>query len=250
MHPLLEHPEFRAGVRDMGEVVPGIAAWGLMTGVAMIKSGMSLVEVLLMGVLVYAGSSQLAAIPLVVAGAPVWVVLATAFCVNLRFVVFSAQLRPYVMHQALWRRALSGYLVTDLNYVLLTRRFPQAGSEPAALQAQDAYWAGMGATGWLSWVVPSLLGMALANSIPPSWGLGFAGTLALVGILCSLAGSRLQVVSAGIAGAAAVATFALPLRLNILVGIAAALAICLLLDRSRSTQDDALRANLGRDEAG
>ena len=58
MKRLFKHPEFRAGVSDMAAVAPGIAAWGLMTGVAMIKSGMSLIEVLLMAVLVFAGSSQ------------------------------------------------------------------------------------------------------------------------------------------------------------------------------------------------
>ena len=228
---LFRHPEFRAGASDMASVAPGIAAWGLMTGVAMVKSGMSLIEVLLMGVLVFAGSSQLAALPLIVAGAPMWVVLATAFCVNLRFMVFSAHLRPYVMHQSIWRRMVSGYVMADLSYVLFTRRFPHPATDPVGIAAQDAYWAGNCGTGWVSWVGASLLGIALANSIPLSWGLGFAGILALLGITCSLARTRLRVVSAGIAGAAAVASFALPFKLNILVAIAAAVAACLMLEK-------------------
>ena len=75
------------------------------------------------------------------------------------------------------------------------------------------------------------LGIALANAIPTAWGLGFAGILALVGVMCSLVSSRMRVVSAGIAGTAAVAAFALPLKLNILVAIAAAVAVCLMLER-------------------
>ena len=71
----------------------------------------------------------------------------------------------------------------------------------------------------------------MANAIPLAWGLGFAGILALLGILCSLATTRLRGVAAGVAGAAAVAAFALPLKLNILVGIAAAVAVCLMLDK-------------------
>jgi predicted branched-subunit amino acid permease len=228
---LFNHPDFRAGVSDMAAVAPGIAAWGLMTGVAMIKSGMSLIEVLLMAILVFAGSSQLAALPLIVAGAPMWVILATSFCVNLRFMVFSAHLRPYVMHQGLWKRLGFGYLMADLNYVLFTRRFPHPGTDSAVIEAQEAYWIGNCAIAWISWVGSSLLGIALANSIPLSWGLGFAGILALLGIMCSLATTRLRAVSAGIAGAAAVATFALPLKLNILVAIAAAVAVCLLLEK-------------------
>lgn len=235
---LLRHPEFRRGVRDMAPVAAGTAAWGLMTGVAMVKSGMSLFEAVLMGVVVFAGSSQLAAVPLILAGAPMWVILATAVCVNLRFVVFSAHLRPYLMHQPLWRRLVSGYFTADLSYVMFTNRHPHPvpPGDVAALLAQEAYLAGNCAVTWVSWVVPSLLGIALANAIPLHWGLGFAGILALLGILCSLASSSLRVVSAGVAGAAAVAAFALPLKLNILVAIAAGVAICLMLEKPSAPQ--------------
>lgn len=218
-------------MRAMASIAPGIMAWGLMTGVTMVKAGMSLPELLLMAVLVFAGSSQLAAVPLIAAAAPMWVILATAFCVNLRFIVFSAHLRPYVMHQPLWRRVLSGYLMADLNYVLFIQRYPAPGTTAAEIDAQDAYWLGNCVTGWLSWVSASLVGIALANSIPVAWGLGFAGILALLGILCALGTTRFRAVSAGVAGTAAVAAFALPLKLNILVAIAAAVACCMLMDR-------------------
>lgn len=224
------HPEFRQGALDSLAAAPGLAAWGLMTGVAMVKSGMSMLEALLMSVIVFAGSSQLAAIPLLMVAAPMWVILATGFCVNLRFVVFSAHMRPYVMHLPLWQRLLTGYLTADLSYVLFTKRFPHVGQNAAELHAQQAYLAGNCGVNWLAWVGCSVLGVVLANFIPTAWGLGFAGILALLGILCSLASSRLRVVSAGVAGAAAVAAFALPFKLNILVAIAAAVALCLILD--------------------
>jgi predicted branched-subunit amino acid permease len=226
------HPEFRQGVLDSLGVAPGIAAWGLMTGVAMMKSGMSTLEALLMSVTVFAGSSQLAAIPLLTAGAPMWVVLATGFCVNLRFVVFSAHLRPYMMHLPVLQRLATGYLTTDLSYVLFTRRYPEHGGNSAQLQAQQAYLAGNCGISWVAWVGCSVIGVVLANWIPTEWGLGFAGILALLGILCSLASSRMRLVSAGVAGAAAVAAFALPFKLNILVAIAAAVALCLTLEKA------------------
>jgi predicted branched-subunit amino acid permease len=226
------HPEFRQGALDSLAVAPGLAAWGLMTGVAMMKSGMSTFESLLMGVIVFAGSSQLAAIPLLTAGAPLWVVLATGFCVNLRFVVFSAHMRPYVMHLPLWQRLVTGYLTADLSYVMFTKRFPHHGGDAAMLRSQQAYLAGNSGVNWVAWVGCSVLGVVLANFIPTNWGLGFAGILALLGILCSLASSKLRLVSAGVAGAAAVAAFALPFKLNILVAIAAAVALCLILENS------------------
>lgn len=226
------HPEFRRGFADMAGVAPGIAAWGLMTGVAMVKSGMGTVEALFMALTVFAGSSQLAATPLLLAGAPMWVILATAFCVNLRFVVFSAHMRPYLMHLPRWQRLVTGYFTADLTYVLFVKRFAKPATSDADRAAQIAYLAGNGGINWFSWTSCSVLGVVLANFIPTQWGLGFAGILALVGMLCSLATSRLRWVSAGIAGAAAVAVFALPLKLNILVAIAAAVAVCLMLEKA------------------
>ena len=229
---MFRHPAFGAGIRDMLVVCAGLAAWGVMTGVAMVKSGMHLVEVLMMATLVFAGSSQLAALPLMVAGAPMWVVLAAAFCVNLRFVVFSAHLRPYAMHRRFAMRVLGGYLMADVNYGLFTRRFPEPSGDPVVIEAQDAYWFGLGITSWAGWTGASLAGVALGDAVPLAWGLGFAGILALLSILCALTSTPLRAVSAGVAGVAAVAAYALPLRLNIVVAIATAVAVCLLLETS------------------
>jgi predicted branched-subunit amino acid permease len=229
---LRRHPEFRTGMRDMAPQAPGIAAWGLMTGVAMLQSGLSVTEAVAMTVLVFAGSSQLAALPLLVAGAPAWVILATGFCVNLRFVVFSLHLRPYLVPLPRWRRLTHGYLTADLSYVLFTRRFPQPASDPAGILAQEAYLAGNCFLNWCSWVGCSLLGVALANFIPTRWGLGFAGILCLVGVLCSLASTRLRIVAAAVAGATATVAYALPFKLNIVLAIGVAVLLCLLVQRA------------------
>ena len=228
----LGHPQFREGVVDMSSVAVGIAAWGLMTGVTMVKAGLGTLEALLMSVLVFAGSAQLSAIPLLAAGAPMWVILATAICVNLRFVVFSAHMRPYLIHLPRADRLLLGYLCGDLSYVMFVKRFPKHDVDAQERVGQIAYLLGNTSLNWFAWVGASVLGVVLANFIPTHWGLGFAGILALTGLLCSLASSRLRAISAIVAAAAAVACFALPLRLNILAAISAAVVVCLLLEKT------------------
>lgn len=227
------HSEFRIGASEMWPQAPGMAAWGLMTGVAMAKSGMSLFESLLMTLTVFAGSSQLAATPLLIAGAPAWVVLATAFCVNLRFMVFSLHLRPYLMHLPWLERVSHGYLTTDLTYVMFTRRFAHPGDTPEAHRAQEAYLAGSNSACWVSWMPASVAGVVLANFIPTAWGLGFAGILCLIGILCSLASTRLRVMSAAVAATAAIVAYNLPFKLNIVVAIAVAVLACMSAEKLR-----------------
>lgn len=236
---LRRHPEFRQGALEMWPQAPGIAAWGLMTGVAMIKSGMSLTESLAMALFVFAGSSQLASIPLIVAGAPLWVIWATGFCVNLRFVVFSLHLRDYMAHLPRWRRLVNGYLTADMTYVMFTRRHPRPATDADGRRGQEAYLAGSAMVNWVSWMLPSLLGIVLAHLIPQHWGLGFAGTLSLIGIMCSLASTRLRLAAAAIAGGVAIAAFALPLRLNIVVAIGAAVLLSLSLEKLRPARQEA-----------
>jgi predicted branched-subunit amino acid permease len=225
---LVRHPEFRRGFGDTIAPSLGIAAWGLVTGVAMVKSGLSLSMAILMTMAVYAGSAQLAALPLIVAGAPLWVLWATAFCVNLRFVIYSAHWRRYFGHLPRAQRMVLGYLAVDLSYVLFARRFPDAVPQPEQLP----YFWGSAAWNWLSWQSASLLGIVLADRVPTEWGLGFAGVLALLGITYSLLSDKKTWIAAGVAAFVAVAAFALPLKLNIVLGVAAGAAIGLLLDRA------------------
>ncbi|CAN1501865.1 AzlC Predicted branched-chain amino acid permease (azaleucine resistance) [Burkholderiaceae bacterium] len=238
---LYRHPEFKIGLHELAPQAMGVAAWGLMTGVAMVKSGMSIVESVFMTLVVFAGSSQLASIPLIVAGAPAWVILATGFCVNLRFVVFSLHLRPHLIHLPRWERLMHAYVTADISYVLFTKRFHKPGATPEERLGQEAYLAGSDCLNWSGWMVASLLGIALAHGIPTEWGLGFAGILCLVGVMCSLASSRLRMVSAAVAGVAAVVAYALPLKLNIVVAIAAAVILCMTLERFKPTDPTGVR---------
>ena len=224
------HPLFWVGAREMSGVSIGLTAWSFMTGVAMIKSGMSITEAVLMSLLVFAGSAQLAAIPLMAAGAPLFVILATAFCVNLRFVVFSLHLRDYFMFLPRARRLYLGYFTGDVTYVLFTRRFPKPAETERQRRAQMAYLWGGNCCNWLFWQSLSMLGIFLGAALPARWGLEFAGTLALLAVTCSLASTQLRALSAVIAAAAALVLFDLPYRLNIVAAIAVSVAVCLFLE--------------------
>ena len=92
------------------------------------------------------------------------------------------------------------------------------------------------ATNWPSWQLPTLAGLLLADAIPTAWGFGFAGILALLGLMYSLLSDRAGWAAAGVAGAAAVASAALPLKLNVVVAIAAAVAMGLLMDHVTPTE--------------
>jgi predicted branched-subunit amino acid permease len=218
----------RLGAKEMSGVSLGIAAWGLVTGVAMVKSGLSVPLALFMSLAVYAGSAQLAAVPLMALAAPQWVIWATALCVNLRFVIFSAQWRPFLKRYPLRLRLLLSFFAADLNYVLFMKRF----DAPREDQGELEYFVGGAVVNWSAWQLPAIAGILLADVIPTQWGLGFAGVLALLGLTYSLLSDRATAVAAMVAGAAAVAAFALPFHLHIVAAIAAAVCVGLMIDGS------------------
>lgn len=225
----LRRPKFREGMRDCGPMTIGISAWGLVAGVAMAKSGMGVALAIFMSLLVSAGSSQIAALPLIAGNAPMWVVWATVACVNLRFLVFSFQYRPYFGHLPRRKRIVLSYFMGDTIFAMFLRRYPEPKREPGQV---DYFW-GAALVNYGSWQLSVITGIVAGHAIPTEWGIGFAGTMALLALACSQLRSRSTWVAAFVAASAAVAAYALPLRLNIVVAISAAVAIGILAQHAR-----------------
>ncbi|TFZ09027.1 branched-chain amino acid ABC transporter permease [Ramlibacter humi] len=231
---MVRRPMFRRGLLDAAPMSLGIVAWGVVAGVAMAKSDMGVPLAVLMSLLVYAGSAQIAALPLIAADAPIWVVWATTLCVCLRFMAFSFHYRPYFEHLPRGRRILLSYLMGDTSFALFIHRFPK----PAHGQDHVDYFLGGSFITYGTWQVAIVTGIFAGHAIPPSWGLGFAGTMALLALTCTQLRSPSASVAALVAACAAVAAYALPLRLNIVVAIAAAIAFGVLARHARSLRGE------------
>jgi len=193
----------------------GIGAWGIVLGVAMVKSGLTVAQACGMTLVVYAGSAQLASLPLIAAGAPIWVIFATALVVNLRFVIFSALLGPHFAHLPLRQRFLLGYISGDLTIALFLQRYPNATPEPGKL----SFLKGLMMPNWLAWQIGSLSGIFLGSFIPAEWQLGFAGTLAILCIMVPLIVNSAALCGVLVAGVVAVLAHALPFKLGLLLAV-------------------------------
>lgn len=225
----LEHQAFRDGVRISAATLPGIFAWGLVSGMAMVKAGMTVWQSLAMTLLVFAGSAQLAALPLMAAHAPVLMIFATALVVNLRFVIFSAAIGPHFGHLGWIRRIFYGYFASDMLMAFFPHRFPHATLADPAGKA-GFFW-GVSNPNWLAWQVGAILGIVLAGQIPESWQIGFAGTLALLGIMIPLTINLAALTGVLVSATIAVAGIALPFRLGLLLAVVCGMGAAMLADR-------------------
>lgn len=215
---------FNDGMRAMAPALFATGAWGLVTGVAMVKSGLTLAQALGMTLLVYAGSAQLAALPLIAAGVPLWVVWVAATVVNLRFVIFSAGLYPYFKRFALPKRLFLGYLTGDVHFALFLARFAGCPVPERGSTHQVWFFLGMAAINWAVWQVMSIIGIFVGHQVPGEWGLDFAAILALIALTVPMIASRPMLAGAATAAAVAVAGAALPLRLGLVLAVVAGIA--------------------------
>lgn len=215
---------FRDGFRDLMPVAPGTFAWGLVTGVAMVKSGLTLAQALGMTLTVFAGSAQLSALPLIAGASPVWVVVLTALVVNLRFVIYAAAMRKEFKPFSARRRLALGYLTGDIGFVIFMEKLKREGS----FAHKDWYFFGGAAANWLAWQSGSLIGIFAAAFIPTHWGLELAGLLALLTLLIPLCASWPAVIGVIVASVIAVLTYAWPMKLGLPVAIAFGIASAIL----------------------
>jgi predicted branched-subunit amino acid permease len=203
---------FHAGRLAILPFMPGTFAWGMISGVAMVKSGLPVPWAIAMSLLVCAGSAQLAALPLIAAGAPIWVIVATGFITNLRFVIYSAAIRPYFEHHPLGLRVALGFFMTDFTFVRFMRS-TQDGTLPGL--HRDAWFAGMCSTNFFCWQTAAIVGCIGASYVPTDWGLEFTGTLALVALVGPSLNARPAIIGAVVAGVIALLAHGLPFKLGL-----------------------------------
>ena len=219
---------WREGFKTGLPTLFGIGAWGLVVGIAMVKSGLTAAQAVGMTLLVFAGSAQLASLPLIAAAAPIWVIFATALVVNLRFVIFSALLGPHFAHLPWKQRFYLGYISGDLTVALFLQRYPTL--EPVA--GKLSYLKGLMYPNWFAWQIGSIIGIFLGSAVPAEWGLGFAGTLAILCIMVPLMINNAALCGVLVAGAISVLAYDLPYKLGLLLAVLVGMVTAMVIEET------------------
>jgi predicted branched-subunit amino acid permease len=204
----------------------GIAVWGLVTGVAMVNAGLSVPLAAILSLLSYAGSAQLAILPLLAVHAPLLVIWATAALVNLRFAIFAAAMRSNFANLPWKQRLVLAYFNGDVGSALFLRRFgasAQDGSDsgPTNREHQYGYYAGSAGTNYVVWHVASIVGVVVGNAAPASWGLDLAAILALVAVIIPMIARAPMISGIATTGVLAVLTAGWPMKLGLLFSVLA-----------------------------
>ena len=218
------------GLRVVAPALIALAAWGLVTGVATVKSGLTQWQAVGMSLLLFAGSAQLAALPLIAADAPIWVVMLTTAVVNLRFVIFTAGLYPYFRHLPIGRRMLLGYVTGDVSFALAVSRWSSEPLPGRGSRERTWFYLGICSGTWAVWQASSVAGIFLGGGIPAGWGLDFVAILALLALVLPMIAGAPTIAGALVAGVVAVLAAGAPLKLGLVVAVLAGIGVAMAVD--------------------
>ena len=159
-------------------VLLGYLAIGFAFGVLARTAGLSVAEIGLMSLLVYAGSAQFIGVGMLSAGASASAIISTTLLVNLRHLLMSTALVPSLRRNSVGRNALLAYGITDETFAVNAALLQGRAADPRFV-------AGLHVTAQSSWVAASLAGALLGQMLQntPALGLDFALPAMFVGLL-------------------------------------------------------------------
>ena len=185
----------------------GVAAWpiclgympiGLAFGVLAQKAGLSSLQVALMSIFVFAGSSQFIAVSMLSAGASLAAIVATTFMVNLRHLLMSSSLAAILGRQNRWKLSLFAYGVTDESFAVNYTRLSAGdwGLDRSLVVNHTAN---------LVWLVSTVAGVYFGHLIPAhALGIDYALTAMFICLLIFQLKDRIAILTAIMAGLLAV----------------------------------------------
>jgi len=204
---------FWAGVRAESPLLIGVFPFGLIYGALAIGAGISPAAAQMMSSIVFAGSAQFIAAQLIRESAPGLVIVLTIAVVNLRHMLYSASVAPFIEHLPARWKTLLAYLLTDEAYAATIIHYEEEGFTPTG----HWFFFGAGLALWTTWQLSSALGIFLGAALPSSWPLDFAIPITFIAMVMPVLKDKPVVAAAVSAGTVALLAYSLPFKLGLIL---------------------------------
>jgi len=213
--------EFWKGVRAELPILVGVFPFGMIYGALALGAGLSTFAAQMMSSIVFAGSAQFVTAQLVHEAAPGFVIILTIAVVNLRHMLYSASLAPYLKNLSLKWKVLLSYLLTDEAYAPTILKFE------AEEQTAVSHWflLGAGLALWSIWQISTAIGVFLGGEIPSGLQLDFALPLTFIAMVVPVLKKAPMVAAALSAGLTALLAYPLPFKLGLILAAFIGIAV-------------------------
>jgi 4-azaleucine resistance transporter AzlC len=189
----------KRGFLEAWPICLGYIPIGMAFGVLAQKAGLTPLEIGLMSLIVFAGSSQFIAVSMISAGASIAAIILTTFAVNLRHLLMSSSLSVFLKQASRLKLTVFAYGVTDESFAVNYVRFKKGGwDHNSALVVNHLP--------NMTWITFTILGGFGGRFIPEgAFGIDYALTAMFICLLSFQLRAWRYVFTAIVAGASAVA---------------------------------------------
>ncbi len=221
---------FWDGVRAEAPLLIGVFPFGMIYGALALGAGLSPAASQMMSSIVFAGSSQFITTQLVLESAPGFVIILTIAVVNLRHMLYSASLAPYLKELPIKWKILLSYLLTDEAYAPSILKFEKEGV------TATSHWFvfGAGFALWFNWQVSTAIGVFLGKAIPDEWPLDFTLPITFIAMVVPALKNRPMIAAALSAGVVALLAYSLPFKLGLILASLTGIFVGSLLERRKT----------------
>lgn len=192
--------DLRAGAAAVAPMLLGVIPFGLVAGATPATGGLGTGAAVGLSTIVFAGASQLAAAEILADGGSAVVAVLAACTINLRMLLYSASLAPFLATETLGRRLAAAYLLTDQAYAVSITRWADDTDGHARLP----YYFGAASLLWVVWQICTLIGALVGAAVPDDVPLDFAVPLVFLVLLVPSVTTRPAATAAVAGGLAAV----------------------------------------------
>jgi predicted branched-subunit amino acid permease len=204
---------FLAGFRALLPVLLGVIPFAMIFGVTAVNLGLPSTQAMGMSLIVFAGAAQLVALQFIDSGAPLLVILASTFFINLRFLMYSASLAPHLREASRPLKGLLAYLLTDQAYAVSITHYTENPGTPY----KQFFYLGAGTALAVTWQISTAVGIVLGAQAPASWSLDFAVPLTFLALVFPALKDRPAALAAVTAGLTAVLAASLPYKMGLII---------------------------------
>ena len=203
---------------------------GLAFGVLAQKAGLSPLEIGLMSIIVFAGSSQFIGVSMLAAGASMASIVATTFIVNLRHFLMSSALAVYLKNASRNKLSFFAYGVTDESFAVNLSKFRDEDWDLNSALATNF-------SANFTWIITTMLGGIGGQFIPEhAFGIDYALIAMFICLLVFQIRGFLYIIVAVIAGVMALfLSILIPGNSYIVIASMAAAAIGVVIKKKPGT---------------
>lgn len=228
------------GALDTFPLIVAATPFAILYGALALNNGLSFFAALSMSVFVFAGASQFVAVTLVGASAPVLIIIATVFVVNLRHILYSIRFMPNIKLLPKWQRIPMGFWMTDESFSVASRFIESEA--PSDKQLHHYFW-GSAIAMYLNWILFTYIGMLLGKYIPgvTNWGLDIAMVLAFIAIVVPLLKTKSHICCALVAVVSSIITMHWPYKIGLLFSSLLAIGVGVLINQWFLTKNNSVK---------